>query len=77
MLLLVSVVAMILSAALLITPANASITSHCTDCTKLVAPTVVEVAACKPTGVDGCYCPLPPPLLSNNCFFIGGDKPQQ
>jgi hypothetical protein len=71
MLLLGSFGTMLLGVALLITPVNASVTSHCTHCTKQVSPTVVEVAACKPVGVDGCMCPLPPPLSFNNCFFIG------
>lgn len=70
-LLFVSVVAILLSVVMIIAPASASVTSHCTDCTKLVGPTVVEVSTCRLVGIDGCECPLPPPLLSNNCFFVG------
>ncbi len=77
MLLLGSFAAMLLSAVLLVMPVNASVTSHCTDCTKLINGTALEVATCKPTGVDGCFCPLPPPLFSNNCFFVGADKTQR
>jgi len=76
-LLLGSFAAMILSAALLITPARASVSSHCTNCSKLINGTTLEVADCKVTGVDGCFCPLTPPLFSNNCFFVGADKPQR
>ncbi|HLJ26292.1 MAG TPA: hypothetical protein VKY85_06250 [Candidatus Angelobacter sp.] len=75
MLLLGSFAAMLLSAGLLVIPANADITSHCTDCTKDEG-TFVIVSACKPTGVDGCFCPLSNPT-TNNCFFIGAEKPQK
>ena len=70
MLLLGSLGAMLLSVTLLITPAGALIGSNCTqlDCGKLVDGGVaVEVHSCEQPAVTTCACPLPPPLLFNNC----------
>lgn len=63
-----SVGATLLSVALLITPAAAVGTPHCTVCTKDLG-TAVIVSACQPVGVDGCACPLANPT-TNNCHFI-------
>lgn len=69
MLMLGSMGAVLLSAALLITPASASASSFCTDCAKLINGTVLVVSECKVSAtVSECYCPLQPPLYFNNCL---------
>ena len=77
MLMLASVGAILLSGALLITPAGAASSSFCTTCSKLVnGGTALEVADCKVTSVAECFCPLQPPLFSNTCIPPAtSDKP--
>jgi hypothetical protein len=69
MLMLGSVGAILLSGVLLITPAGATASSFCTTCSKLVGGgTAVEVSNCAVSTMHVCFCPLPPPLLSNTCL---------
>lgn len=74
-LLFVSFAAMLLSAALLITPAGASITSHCTTCTAAIGGSTIT-ANCQIRPRDACVCPLSGQIVSNNCLFLGATKPQ-
>lgn len=68
MLMLGSMGAVLLSAALLITPARASVSSFCTTCAKLINGTTLEVADCKAVATTECFCPLQPLLFYNNCI---------
>jgi hypothetical protein len=76
MLLLGSLGAMLLSAALLVVPANAAIGSHCTHCTAIDSNGVSVTAVCHVRPVDACFCPLSGRIIQNNCFFIGGAQPK-
>ncbi len=73
-LLLGSFAAMLFSAALLVKPANAGVTSHCTSCTAVDATGVAITAACHVRPIDSCFCPLTGKIIANNCFFIGVKK---
>ena len=68
MLVLGSFGAMLLSAALLVTPPSAKASIHrCSTCSKSVNGTV-KTATCEPLTADSCVCPLSAPLLTNSCF---------
>lgn len=67
MLMLGSMSAILLSAALLITPASVSASSDCTTCAKLINGTTLEVQDCRIVTPTECFCPLQPPLFYNNC----------
>lgn len=77
MLMLGSLGAILLSAALLITPAGATTSAFCTTCTKLVnGGSALEVASCQVSTTHECFCPLQPPLHSNTCLPpTTADKP--
>jgi hypothetical protein len=72
-----SVVAILLSGALLITPASAATSSFCTTCSKLVnGGSALLVSECKTSTTQVCFCPLQPPLFSNTCVPPAtADKP--
>jgi hypothetical protein len=69
-LLLVSVCAMILSLALLMSPASASVTSHCTSCTALDSNGNAVTSTCHVAPVDSCFCPLSGKIIQNNCLRL-------
>ena len=70
MLLLVSIVAVLLSGALLIAPANASVTSHCTSCTAVDSNGNSVTSRCRIAPVDSCSCPLTGKITFNNCLHL-------
>lgn len=76
MLLWLSLAAMLMSAVLLIAPANASVTSHCTHCTAVDSTGATVTATCHVRPIDGCFCPLTGTITFNNCQFIGATHPQ-
>ncbi|HLJ25414.1 MAG TPA: hypothetical protein VKY85_01770 [Candidatus Angelobacter sp.] len=67
MLLLGSFGAMLLSAALLVMPADASVTSHCTGCTAIDSTGATVTSTCHVRPIDSCFCPLTGTIISNNC----------
>jgi hypothetical protein len=70
MLLLGSIGAMLLSAALLVMPANAAITSTCSGCTFLDSNGNLVTVACKVRPIDLCSCPVIGNLVRNNCLHL-------
>jgi hypothetical protein len=66
--------AMLLSATLLISPANAGILSHCTSCTAISATGAHVTATCHVAPIDACFCPLTGTIVKNNCQFVGAKK---
>lgn len=69
MLLLVSVGAMVLSAALLITPAKA-FSRNCTTCTGLDSKGNTITATCEVRPIDACICPLTGTITNNGCLHF-------
>lgn len=69
-LLLVSLGAMVLSAALLTTPASANFTSHCTSCTAIDSSGNTITSGCHVAPIDACFCPLSGHIISNNCLRL-------
>lgn len=65
---------MLLSVALLVVPANARVTLHCTSCTVIDSTGATVTATCHVRPVDSCFCPLSGRIISNNCQFIGVKK---
>lgn len=70
MLLLVTIAALVCSFALLISPASASVTSHCTSCTGLDANGNQVTSTCRVAPIDACFCPLSGHIISNNCLRL-------
>ena len=70
MLLFASFAAVILSLALLITPAGASVTSHCTSCTAIDSTGAKVTSTCHVAPIDACFCPLSGQIISNNCLRL-------
>lgn len=64
-----SLAAMVLSAVLLIVPAQA-FTPHCTSCTAVGANGVAVTANCSVRPIDSCFCPLSGHIVFNNCLRI-------
>lgn len=69
-LLLVSLGAMVLSAALLTTPASANFTSHCTSCTVIDSSGNTVTSGCHIAPIDACFCPLSGKIVKDNCLFF-------
>lgn len=69
-LLLVSLAAMVLSAALLTTPASANFTSHCTSCTVIDSSGNTVTSGCHIAPIDACFCPLSGKIVKDNCLFF-------
>lgn len=71
-----SVVAMIVSTALLTTPVNAQVAKNCTTCAAIFSNGEVAIASCIPQGVHPCICPLAGRILANHCDAVGATFPK-
>jgi len=70
-----SVAAMLLTSALLMTPANAQgILRHCTSSTAVTSAGTKVTSKCQVAPIDACFCPLSGTIISNNCQFVGAKR---
>lgn len=65
-----SIAALLISLSLVIAPANASITSHCTSCTAIDGAGNLVTSGCHVAPIDACFCPLTGKIVTNNCLRL-------